>query len=123
MSPQLFPDFDKSISDSHVLTIGNFDGVHRGHQRLLGEVVATARTRGVRSAALTFDPLPLEVLRPEVSPPRLTTTSDRLKLIAALGIDSVVVDYRGGGAGFVDAGNPIRPVPLGRTPSKAGASA
>jgi len=90
VSPQLFPDHEYANTDQHVLTIGNFDGVHRGHQRLLSEVVSAARARGARSGALTFDPLPLEVLRPDVSPPRLLTTDDRLQLIEALGIDTVV---------------------------------
>jgi riboflavin kinase / FMN adenylyltransferase len=89
VSPQLFPDRDSANTEQHVLTIGNFDGVHRGHQRLLSEVVSAAQALGVRSGALTFDPLPLEVLRPEVSPARLTTTKDRLQLIEALGIDTV----------------------------------
>jgi riboflavin kinase/FMN adenylyltransferase len=87
--PQLFP-FDKSGSERSVLTIGNFDGVHRGHQYLLGEVVRTARAQQLKSVALTFEPLPLEVLRPDVSPPRLSTTSDRLQLIRDLGVDDVV---------------------------------
>jgi riboflavin kinase/FMN adenylyltransferase len=87
--PQLFP-FDKSGSERSVLTIGNFDGVHRGHQYLLGEVVRTARAQQLKSVALTFEPLPLEVLRPDVSPPRLSTTSDRLQLIRDLGVDNVV---------------------------------
>ena len=89
MSPQLFPDRENANADRYVLTIGNFDGVHRGHQRLLSEVVNVAQERGMRSGALTFDPLPLEVLRPEVAPPRLTTTGDRIDLIRALGIDTV----------------------------------
>ena len=90
MIPQLFPDNEYATADEHVLTIGNFDGVHRGHQHLLNEVVSAAHARGARSGALTFDPLPLEVLRPEVSPPRLVTTNDRLQLIKAVGIDTVV---------------------------------
>ncbi|HEX3724017.1 MAG TPA: bifunctional riboflavin kinase/FAD synthetase [Nitrolancea sp.] len=90
MIPQLFPDFDNRDSERHVLTIGNFDGVHRGHQHLLGLVVSAANANEAQSGALTFDPLPLEVLRPEVSPPRLTSTADRLQLIRACGIDSVI---------------------------------
>ncbi|HEX7102835.1 MAG TPA: bifunctional riboflavin kinase/FAD synthetase [Nitrolancea sp.] len=73
-----------------MLSIGNFDGVHRGHQYLLGEVVRAAHAQQLKSVALTFEPLPLEVLRPDVSPPRLSTTSDRLQLIRDLGVDAVV---------------------------------
>ncbi len=73
-----------------MITIGNFDGVHRGHQYLLDLVVSEARARGVPSAVITFDPLPLEVLRPEISLPRLTSADDRYKLIQAHGVDKVV---------------------------------
>jgi riboflavin kinase/FMN adenylyltransferase len=88
--PQLFPHVDNTVEVRSVLTIGNFDGVHRGHQYLLGEVVRTARERQQTAVALTFEPLPLEVLRPEVSPPRLTSTADRLQLLRFLGVDEVV---------------------------------
>ncbi|MDQ6603073.1 MAG: bifunctional riboflavin kinase/FAD synthetase [Chloroflexota bacterium] len=74
-----------------VLTIGTFDGVHRGHQRLIGLVVERARARGVRSVVLTFDPHPRAVLAPESAPPRLTTVDDEAALMAALGVDVVVV--------------------------------
>ncbi len=74
-----------------VLTIGTFDGVHRGHQRLIGLVVERARVRGVRSVVLTFDPHPRAVLSPESAPPRLTTVDDEAALMATLGVDVVVV--------------------------------
>ncbi len=90
MSPQLFPNRANHSDQQHVVTIGNFDGVHRGHQYLLNVVVSAARARGARSAVLTFDPLPLEVLRPDINLPRLTTTEDRINLIRSLGIDAVV---------------------------------
>jgi riboflavin kinase/FMN adenylyltransferase len=88
--PQLFPHVEQASGERSVLTIGNFDGVHRGHQYLLGEVVNAARSQRLKSVALTFEPLPLEVLRPDASPPRLTTTADRLQLIRDVGIDAVV---------------------------------
>jgi riboflavin kinase/FMN adenylyltransferase len=74
-----------------VLTIGTFDGVHRGHQRLIGHVVARARARGVRSVVLTFDPHPRAILAPESAPPRLTTVADEAALIASLGVDVLVI--------------------------------
>lgn len=74
-----------------VLTIGTFDGVHRGHQRLIGRVVERARARGVRSVVLTFDPHPRAVLAPESAPPRLTTVEDEAALIASLGVDVLVI--------------------------------
>ena len=90
MSPQLFPDHRQNTGAAHVVTIGNFDGVHRGHQHLIDAVVTAANEHGVRSAVLTFDPLPLEVLRPDIHLPRITSTSDRLALIRALGVDDVI---------------------------------
>src|SRR4051794_31725929 len=74
-----------------VVTIGNFDGVHRGHQALLASVVDVARRRGVPAVAVTFDPHPLAVLRPERAPAVLTTTQDRLRLLEATGLDAVLL--------------------------------
>jgi riboflavin kinase/FMN adenylyltransferase len=76
---------------SPVLTLGNFDGVHRGHQAILGRVVAEARRLGGEALAITFAPHPLAVLRPGQAPPVLTSLHDRLGLIAALGVDAVVL--------------------------------
>ena len=78
--------------DTHsVVTIGVFDGVHLGHQALIGHCVEIARANGLRSVAVTFDPNPLEVLRPEVAPARLCEIDRRVDLIRALGIDHVEV--------------------------------
>jgi riboflavin kinase/FMN adenylyltransferase len=74
-----------------VLTIGTFDGVHRGHQRLIGAVVEQARERGVRAVVLTFDPHPRAVLAPESAPPRITTVDDEATLMATLGVDALIV--------------------------------
>ncbi|ABS02952.1 bifunctional riboflavin kinase/FAD synthetase [Kineococcus radiotolerans] len=74
-----------------VVTIGNFDGVHRGHAAVLGEVVGLARGRGLRSVAVTFDPHPLQVLDPERAPGLLTGLDRRLDLVAATGLDAVLV--------------------------------
>ena len=85
----------RSWSDSppepHVVTIGNFDGVHLGHQYLLTVVHERAATRGLPSLAITFDPPPLEVLAPERAPQRLSLTDQRLRLILACGIDRVLL--------------------------------
>ena len=78
-------------AESHVVTIGNFDGVHRGHQYLLRTVQERAAMRGLPSLAITFDPLPLEVLAPERAPQRLSLTEQRLRLILACGIDRVLL--------------------------------
>jgi riboflavin kinase/FMN adenylyltransferase len=74
-----------------VATIGNFDGVHRGHQWVIAEVVARARAFGIRSIAITFDPHPARVLRPESSQPLITPLSQKLDLLAATGIDDVLI--------------------------------
>ena len=74
-----------------VLTLGNFDGVHRGHAAVLGEVVGRARGRGLRSVAVTFDPHPLHVLDPERAPGLLSGLERRLDLLAATGLDAALV--------------------------------
>ena len=72
------------------LALGTFDGLHLGHQTVIGEAVARARG-GLRSVVVTFDPLPLEVLRPSPEPVLLTTLDERLPLLARLGVDLTVV--------------------------------
>jgi riboflavin kinase/FMN adenylyltransferase len=74
-----------------VVTIGNFDGVHRGHQAVLGQVVATARGRGLPAVAVTFEPHPVAVLFPDRAPGVLTAPDHRLDLLAAAGLDAVLV--------------------------------
>ncbi|HXR37532.1 MAG TPA: bifunctional riboflavin kinase/FAD synthetase [Terracidiphilus sp.] len=74
-----------------VAAIGNFDGVHLGHQEILSAVVAEARALGVRSVAVTFDPHPERFLRPARAPRLLTPMDERVKLLASTGIDAVVV--------------------------------
>jgi riboflavin kinase/FMN adenylyltransferase len=74
-----------------VVTIGVFDGVHRGHQAVIAHTVESARQQGCRAVVLTFDPNPLEVLRPELAPTRLCGIGRRVELIEALGVDAVEV--------------------------------
>jgi riboflavin kinase / FMN adenylyltransferase len=74
-----------------VVTVGVFDGVHRGHQRLIGRAVERARERGLPSALVTFDPHPAEVVRPGSHPARLTTLRRRADLVAELGVDAFCV--------------------------------
>ncbi|MFV0443596.1 MAG: bifunctional riboflavin kinase/FAD synthetase [Planctomycetaceae bacterium] len=73
------------------LTIGNFDGVHRGHQRILGTLVAQARECGVPAVAMTFDPHPIVLLAPHRAPPNLSTLSRKTELIERCGVDVLVV--------------------------------
>lgn len=74
-----------------VLAIGNFDGVHRGHQRMLSVLTQRAKEHNVPAIVLTFDPPPVQLLRPDKVPPRLTTLSTKQELIAALGVDCLIV--------------------------------
>lgn len=74
-----------------VVTVGNFDGVHRGHQAVLAEVVATARARGARSIAVTFFPHPKAVHDPDHQPELITGLDDRVARMAATGLDGIVV--------------------------------
>jgi riboflavin kinase/FMN adenylyltransferase len=71
------------------LTIGNFDGVHRGHRALIERVVAKGRELQVPSCVLTFEPHPREFFAPERAPARLTRLRDKLELIGAAGIERV----------------------------------
>jgi riboflavin kinase/FMN adenylyltransferase len=70
-----------------VVTIGVFDGVHRGHQQIIGRAVDKARAGGYASVLLTFDPHPSEVVRPGSHPPILTTQRTKADLVEALGVD------------------------------------
>jgi riboflavin kinase / FMN adenylyltransferase len=74
-----------------VATIGNFDGVHRGHRWVIAEVVARARSLGLKSVAITFDPHPTRVLRPESSQPLITPLPEKLQLLVSTGIDAVLI--------------------------------
>jgi riboflavin kinase/FMN adenylyltransferase len=74
-----------------VASIGNFDGVHLGHREILSAVVREARGLDVRSVAVTFDPHPERFLRPDRPTRLLTTMDERIRLLAAAGIDAVVV--------------------------------
>lgn len=77
-----------------VLTIGNFDGVHKGHKFVLDTTLAQAASRDALSAVVTFDPHPALVHRPEQAPAMLTGLQDKLELIAAEGVDvALVVPY------------------------------
>ena len=74
-----------------VVTIGNFDGVHLAHQTLLRRVVDVARPQGLQAAAITFEPHPIKILSPDHAPKLLTPLPRKVELIAATGIDLLVV--------------------------------
>jgi riboflavin kinase/FMN adenylyltransferase len=72
-------------------TIGNFDGVHLGHQEILSSVAKEARGLGARSLAITFNPHPEQFLRPSQAPRLITPLAERLRLLSLTGIDAVLV--------------------------------
>lgn len=73
------------------ITIGNFDGVHRGHQQILRQVIAAAREEGWKSAVLTFDPHPAKFLASASAPRLLTTVEARARSISEQGIDEILI--------------------------------
>jgi riboflavin kinase/FMN adenylyltransferase len=74
-----------------IATIGNFDGVHLGHRRILETVVARARVSGRPSVAITFEPHPRSVLRPDRAPRRLQTLHQKEEVIEAIGVENLLV--------------------------------
>ena len=74
-----------------VVTLGNFDGVHRGHDAVLDRVISEAKSRGAKAVAVTFDPHPVAVLFPERAPAMLSGLPDRLDLLEQRGLDAVLV--------------------------------
>lgn len=74
-----------------VVTVGVFDGVHRGHAQLISRAVEQARQRGVPCVLLTFDPHPAELVRPGSHPAQLSTLARRADLVEALGVDAFCV--------------------------------
>jgi riboflavin kinase/FMN adenylyltransferase len=81
----------RSLPPAAVLSIGNYDGIHLGHRRLL-ELAATMRAKsGGRLAVVTFEPHPLTVLKPELAPPRLTPPAIKQALLQAAGVDDYVI--------------------------------
>src|SRR5256885_15143433 len=72
------------------VTIGNFDGVHRGHARLVERLLAKARELGGPAVVFTFDPHPVRLLRPESAPPPLTWTDRKAELLNELGVSAVI---------------------------------
>ena len=82
--------FPGSIAGT-VLTVGTFDGVHRGHQDVIARLVDRARTARLPSMLVTFEPHPLEVVNPAVAPLLLTTRVEKLAVLAATGVDLVAI--------------------------------
>jgi len=86
----------KSLADvpaeprGRALALGTFDGVHVGHRRVIGSAVEHAREQRLTAAVATFDPHPLQILRPDEPPRLLTTTERKIELVAGLGVDELI---------------------------------
>ena len=74
-----------------ILMLGNFDGIHLGHQALLRRAVQDAKDLGGRSVVLTFEPHPLKILAPERAPPLILTHKDKMNLLQSFGVDAVII--------------------------------
>lgn len=74
-----------------MVTVGNFDGVHQGHKAVLRQVRELARARSARALAITFEPHPLHVLRPDIAPALITGPDQRVELLAETGLDALLV--------------------------------
>lgn len=75
-----------------IVTLGAFDGVHRGHQALIERATTLAKARSLPAVAYTFDPHPAKVLAPQVAPPTICSLSERVRLLLSLGIDRVIAE-------------------------------
>ncbi len=73
-----------------IITLGNFDGIHLGHQELIRMVIRRARETGGTSLVVTFRPHPLKILAPEKCPPLISIYEEKIRLIEALGVDALV---------------------------------
>lgn len=91
MTGRVVAGLDAVEHGASVVSIGFFDGVHRGHQAIIGRAVDAAADAGVRSAVVTFDRHPMEVIRPGSQPKLLMTLARRARTIAGQGVDLVVV--------------------------------
>jgi len=80
------PDFGPSL-----VSVGNFDGVHRAHLRVLAELIVRSRQTGAKSVAVTFEPHPMRILRPDSALKLLTPTPEKLRLLEQTGIDAVLL--------------------------------
>lgn len=74
-----------------LLSVGNFDGVHRAHTRVIHEIVERARNIGAKSMAVTFEPHPLRILRPDANLRLITPTAEKIRLLAETGLDATLL--------------------------------
>lgn len=90
LSDLITTDFMPNLAAS-IMTIGNFDGVHLGHQAMLQQVLAQAKLQNFASSVMIFEPQPREFFNPDTAPPRLTNLGEKAQLINQLGVDILVI--------------------------------
>jgi riboflavin kinase/FMN adenylyltransferase len=90
---RIFESLDEIPADfgAAVVSVGNYDGIHLAHQRLIGTICARAKALNARSLLVTFDPHPARILRPHGGPPLITPMDRKMELLAASGLDAVAV--------------------------------
>jgi riboflavin kinase/FMN adenylyltransferase len=88
---KIFRHFHQADGSPLALAIGNFDGIHLGHQALLKRLIETAHARGLKSAVMTFEPHPREFFTPMQAPARLTSLREKLELFAEAGVEYAYV--------------------------------
>jgi riboflavin kinase / FMN adenylyltransferase len=79
------------LTPPSAVTVGTFDGVHRGHAQVLDALATVARERALMSLLVTFDPHPLRIVRPEAAPPLLTTPAEKIEILAQAELDRVAL--------------------------------
>jgi riboflavin kinase / FMN adenylyltransferase len=79
--------------DATFVSVGNFDGVHRAHRHVIGEIVRRARAANARSVVVTFEPHPTRILRPDHGFKLLTPTPEKLRLLETTGVDGVLLPF------------------------------